>query len=207
MAVQASAGYARSERAALCDLLTELGPDEPTLCTGWTTRDLATHLVVRERHPLAALGVSGKARAALDELEYDALVALVRRPPRWSISGPALLDRPVNTVEFFVHHEDVRRARLDWRPRTLQRRQAADLWRRIRLFAKLNLRRFPAAVQAEAPGYGRFSAGKGGPRVRIIGAPAEVALFVYGRQSVAHDLALIGPDPLVKRLSDTPLGP
>ncbi|MGH3682284.1 MAG: maleylpyruvate isomerase family mycothiol-dependent enzyme, partial [Natronosporangium sp.] len=49
--------YARAERLALCDLLTDLGPDQPTLCAGWTTRDLAAHLVARERRPLAAPGL------------------------------------------------------------------------------------------------------------------------------------------------------
>ena len=36
------------ERLELCDLLLELGPDAPTLCEGWTTADLAAHLVLRE---------------------------------------------------------------------------------------------------------------------------------------------------------------
>src|SRR5690606_1471098 len=43
---------ASRERAALCDLLSRLGPDQPTLCEGWTTRDLAAHLLLRERRPL-----------------------------------------------------------------------------------------------------------------------------------------------------------
>ena len=30
----------KSERAALADLLEQLGPDQPTCCEGWTTRDL-----------------------------------------------------------------------------------------------------------------------------------------------------------------------
>ena len=36
------------ERMGLCDLFVELGPDAPTLCEGWTTADLAAHLVLRE---------------------------------------------------------------------------------------------------------------------------------------------------------------
>src|SRR5882762_622635 len=36
------------ERRELCDLFLELGPDAPTLCEGWTTLDLAAHLVLRE---------------------------------------------------------------------------------------------------------------------------------------------------------------
>ena len=33
-------------------------PDAPTLCEGWKTRDLAAHLVVRERRPDATLGIA-----------------------------------------------------------------------------------------------------------------------------------------------------
>ena len=48
---------ASRERAALCDLFAEVGPDAPTLCAGWTTRDLAAHLLVRERRPWASAGI------------------------------------------------------------------------------------------------------------------------------------------------------
>jgi hypothetical protein len=44
------------ERRALCDLFEELGADVPTLLNGWTANDLATHLVLRERDLIAALG-------------------------------------------------------------------------------------------------------------------------------------------------------
>src|SRR5690349_5274014 len=47
----------RRERAALCDTLERLGPDAPTLCAGWTTADLAAHLVVRERDPRSGPGI------------------------------------------------------------------------------------------------------------------------------------------------------
>ncbi len=50
----ASNSVARAERAALADLMLEVGPDSPTLCGDWTTRDLAAHLVLRERRPEAA---------------------------------------------------------------------------------------------------------------------------------------------------------
>ncbi len=52
-----SVNHAQSERAALCDMFEAVGPDVPTLCDGWTARDLAAHLVVRERRPDAALGI------------------------------------------------------------------------------------------------------------------------------------------------------
>ena len=58
---------ASRERAALADLLVELGPDAPTLCAGWDTRDLAAHLAVRERRPDATPGVAVPALAGWTE--------------------------------------------------------------------------------------------------------------------------------------------
>jgi uncharacterized protein (TIGR03085 family) len=49
--------YANEERKALADALQAAGPDAPTLCEGWQTRDLAAHLVLRERRPDAAAGI------------------------------------------------------------------------------------------------------------------------------------------------------
>jgi len=34
-------GYSRDERLGLCATLDQVGPDAPTLCAGWTARDLA----------------------------------------------------------------------------------------------------------------------------------------------------------------------
>ena len=116
---------ARQEREGVCDVLSSAGPDALTLCEGWKTRDLAAHLFVRERRPLAMPGImiGGSCAtftrhsmlAALRAHGYQGVVDIVR-------SGPPLLWRPidplVNLVEFFVHHEDVRRAQPDWEPRS-----------------------------------------------------------------------------------------
>ena len=50
---------ARDERLDLCALLDQTGPQAPTLCEGWATRDLAAHLVLREHRPDAGAGVMG----------------------------------------------------------------------------------------------------------------------------------------------------
>jgi uncharacterized protein (TIGR03085 family) len=95
-------------------VLTESGQVAPTLCEGWLTRDLAAHLFVRERRPVAMPGIllggplgeltAGSMASALRRHGYAGLVAKVR-------SGPPLLWRPlddiVNLVEFFVHTEDM----------------------------------------------------------------------------------------------------
>src|SRR3954465_3026428 len=106
------------ERAQLCDLLEELGPDAPTLLAPWTTRDLAAHLVLREHDALAAPGLvvpgpwarlAERHRVALRERDFGELVAMFRAGPTpyfrigWVRRGP-------NLNECFVHHEDVRRA-------------------------------------------------------------------------------------------------
>ena len=96
-----TAQLARSERTGLCDLLNELGPEAATLCDGWLTKDLAAHLFVRERRPLAMPGLLvGGALAKLTDVSmesalrshgYDALVAKVR-------SGPPLLARRLDEI-------------------------------------------------------------------------------------------------------------
>src|SRR5918911_778957 len=114
--------HARAERLTLAHLLTQVGPDAPTLCTGWTARDLAAHIVVRERRPLAAAGIAirsladrtARIQARFAGKDYDELVDEVRRPPLWSPLSNPLLDEAVNVNEMFIHHEDVRRAQPGW---------------------------------------------------------------------------------------------
>ena len=115
---------AQQERQTLCDLFVAEGAEAPTLCAGWSTADLAAHLVVRERRPDSGPGLvwpplaayTDKVRRAVrDRTPWETLIETVRRGP------PLLLrpfDGPMNTVEFFIHVEDVRRARDGWEPRS-----------------------------------------------------------------------------------------
>jgi hypothetical protein len=52
----ANALFDAVERTQLADLFDELGPDAATLLEPWTVRDLAAHLVMRERDYLAGPG-------------------------------------------------------------------------------------------------------------------------------------------------------
>jgi uncharacterized protein (TIGR03085 family) len=205
--------FAQVERAALCDLFVEVGPDRPTLCEGWTTRDLAAHLVVRERRPDAAAGILVKplaahlerVRQAATARPYENLVALLRKAPAWSAGGIGPLDRATNTLEFFIHHEDVRRAQPDWQPRPLGTAHGKALWALVPGSARLALRRFPAGVRIEAPGYGQGRAGRGEPVVTVTGDPGELALFLSGRQRAAR-VEVTGPEELADRLRRARLG-
>ncbi len=56
------------------------------------------------------------------------------------------MDERVNAVEFFVHHEDVRRAAPDWEPRDITSGESGMLWRRLRI-ARFMLRKAPVGVE------------------------------------------------------------
>ncbi|WFE52689.1 TIGR03085 family metal-binding protein [Micromonospora sp. WMMD1155] len=205
--------YARAEREALADLLLALGPDAPTINEGWATRDLAAHLVLRERRPDAAGGIvlpplrgyAEKVRRRLAARPYPDLVAQVRRPPLWSPVSNPVTDEPANLMEFFIHHEDVRRAGSGWQPRDLPADLQGALWRRASSMARLALRRFPADLYVQAPGHGELSVGRGGERLRVVGPPAELVLFLSGRQRVAR-VQLDGPAEAARRLRAARLG-
>jgi uncharacterized protein (TIGR03085 family) len=205
--------YASSERHDLAELMMAVGPDEPTLCTGWTTRDLAAHLVVRERRPLAAAGVIVKPLADYAERvrvqqaarPYPELVAAVRKAPWWSPVSNPVLDGAFNTLEFFIHHEDVRRGRDGWQPRTLDRDLEAYLFRRAGQIARLSLRRMRATIALNSPGYGELQVGDGTPQARLTGAPGELLLFLSGRQR-ATQVQVDGTVPLADRLRKARLG-
>ncbi|MDG4782767.1 TIGR03085 family metal-binding protein [Micromonospora sp. WMMD961] len=205
--------YARAEREALADLLLALGPDAPTINEGWATRDLAAHLVLRERRPDAAGGIvlpplrgyAERVRRRLAARPYPDLVAQVRRPPLWSPISNPVTDEAANTIEFFIHHEDVRRASSGWQPRDLPAGLQSALWKRTAQMARLTLRRFPADVYVQAPGHGELSAGRGGEPLRVVGPPAELVLFLSGRQRVAR-VQLDGPAEAAQRLRTARLG-
>jgi uncharacterized protein (TIGR03085 family) len=209
--------YARDERLAMCTLLKELGPNQPTLCAGWRTADLAAHLVLRERRPDAGLGVLGGPLAArtrrlqnqlAGRTPFPRLIELIRAgPPRLSLFAIPGADAQANSVEFFVHHEDIRRARPGWAPRDLDPGLSELLWRRLRL-ARLMLRKAPVGVElvrddqpdGAAAGPVRIMAKARAPVVTVTGSPAELTMWAFGRTAAAR-VTLTGSDPDVAALA------
>lgn len=186
--------HAKRERLLLADLLEASGPDAPTLCEGWTTRDLAAHLVVRERRPDAAGGILIKQLASrlervMDEMRakpYEELIQLVRTgPPRFSPFSLKQVDEASNTVEFYVHTEDVRRARPEWTPRELDPVFQDALWSRLERMARLMGRGAPTGLVLRRPDGQTAVARRGTPVVTVTGEPSELLLFAYGRQDAA----------------------
>lgn len=188
---------ARTERLALADLLLELGPDAPTLCAGWDTRALAAHLVVRERRPDATPGVAIGALAGWTERvqqeyekrPYAELVELVRTGPgRLSAFSLPGVDTMLNTTEYVVHHEDVRRARPGWEPRALPRKVQDALWKVVRTRAQMSFRGLEAGVVIRRSDAARssFVASAGEPAATVTGEPLELLLYLFGRRDQAR---------------------
>jgi uncharacterized protein (TIGR03085 family) len=199
------------ERLALADALTQLGPDAPTLCEGWQTKDMAAHVYVRERRPDAALGVLplGPLSAYTDRvmastlrtLGYDEIVRRIRQvPPHLRIGS---LDSLINTVEYFVHTEDVRR------PNGLPARDMPGdfertIWRRLSKQARLSFRRVDAQLTL-VPTIGEpVELGKGEP-LEVRGRPSELMLLAFNRKDAAK-VDLFGSTSAVDKLQSATLG-
>jgi uncharacterized protein (TIGR03085 family) len=203
---------ADAERAALCDLLDALGPDAPTLCEGWDTRDLATHLMVRDRDPKAWAGITvprlaklaDSAMAGHADQPYPEIVATVRSgPPKWSPLGLPGAKDAINTIEYVVHHEDARRAQPGWGPRAVPASLADSVWKALKGAARLQLRKAPDGVLLRRAGSGdEIAAKKGTLTVTVVGDPVELALFLSGRGTAAR-VDLSGDDAAVARLQAT----
>jgi uncharacterized protein (TIGR03085 family) len=207
-----------TERADLCGLALEVGPGAPTLCGGWTVHDLFAHLVVRERHPASA-GILVKplerlldrAQAQKAHEDFEALVATVRNgPPPWSPFAVPVLGGLANIAEYVVHHEDVRRAQPGWEPRHLPPAAQDTLWRLVRTVGRGLGAKSPVGVVVERtdvaakPARVRRAPGSAGD-VLVRGAPAELLMFLYGRQP--QSVVELDGDPAdVARLTGAELG-
>ncbi|WP_020144022.1 TIGR03085 family metal-binding protein [Terracoccus sp. 273MFTsu3.1] len=189
--------HAQSERLQLCDELDRLGPDEPTLCEGWDTRDLAAHLLVREHRPDLTAGrfvpfLAGhleKEQGKIAHGDYTALVDRVRRgAPMWNPMAHPKVDEVTNLIEFFVHHEDARRAQPGWEPRELSPQLSGKLWSALKRSARLMFRKAPTGIVLIAEGQGRHAAKLPDEHGTVVlrGTPAELVLYAYGRKSVAR---------------------
>lgn len=206
--------FADAERAYLADLLDKLGPDAPTLCEGWRTEDLVAHLVIRERRPDAGPGIllpvlSGWTRRVQQQYRrrgYSQLVSLFRSgPPALSPFAVPAVAGLANAIEFFVHHEDVLRARPEWAPRELDQDVDELLWRRVGQQGRLMFRKVPVGVRLQRPeGASRVVRART-PEVTVSGEPGELVLFAFGRADHAR-VELAGDDLAVARLRSSPLG-
>jgi uncharacterized protein (TIGR03085 family) len=201
----------QTERAALCNTALEAGEDAPTLCEGWDVKDLVIHLLVRERDLLAAPGImipqlaklTERASRKLEKQDFTALVERIRNgPPLWSPMALPPVDRALNSLEYFVHHEDIRRAQPGWAPRELTDREQRIVFKTASFAGKGLVK--PAGVPVEIRWSDREKprsavlAGGEDPVV-ISGDPAELAMYLFGREQ-HRALSFDGPAGQVTKL-------
>ncbi|QLQ15785.1 MAG: TIGR03085 family protein [Micropruina sp.] len=198
--------HAQFQRATCCDALAAAGPGASTLCEGWTAHDLAAHLWVRENDVVGALGIGAPVLARLtrqrmDEvkrlLSFTELVAALRGgPPRMSVFAVPGVDEAANALEFFVHGVDVRRAGAGLGDPAVQPGWEDLVWRRLGALGRLLFRKAPVGIVLErddVPDAPTRRLRPGSDTVTLVGPPSELALYGFGRRSVARVRVIAAP--------------
>ena len=207
------------ERADLVATLRHVGPDSPTLCTGWSAADIAAHLAISEQAfgiPLFVFNgirrvLPGRlTRRMIDRAQttgerlnrrmkargWDAVVErLESGPPRLYRFGTVA---QLRVVEEWIHHEDIRRGG-GLPPRTMDQAFEALLWRAgmcVAGFPEFQLGR--EGIELDAGGGRRHVVGgTAAARIRVSGAPGELLLYLAGRGAAA-EVSLAGDDAAIR---------
>ena len=199
---------ARRERQALCDTALALDADAPTLCGDWDVAMLLAHLIVRERKPLkssgimipALAGVTDRAMAKEAARGVPAMVETLRRAPLTWYSLPGV-EKYTQTLEYVVHHEDLRRGRPGWEPRELPAADVDELWNlvsRSGAYLGRNLKVATRIACSDEPDTSaRFS--KGDDPVVVTGPVVELIMWAFGRTEL-RDVTVDGPPEKVAQL-------
>ena len=199
----------------MCDLFEEVGPDEPTLCEGWTTRDLLAHLLVRERRPDAAAAIVvpfldehlKRVTASIARMPFTDMIEQFRGgPPIWSLWAIPVLGDKANLAEFFVHHEDIRRAQPTWEPRAPSTARDDALWNPLKLMGRLLFRRSPVGVVLRSAGRDDIVVKKREPSVILVGLPGEIVLHAFGRPLEKARLVVQGEPNDIEAFEASPRG-
>ncbi|MGC3993317.1 MAG: TIGR03085 family metal-binding protein [Propionicimonas sp.] len=205
------------QRAALCDALASVPPTAPTLCEGWTAHHLAAHVWVRENETFR---VAGNLLTRKSERTDDRLAELVARRPYADLveairRGPAGgspfrlpgVEQVANTLEFFVHCEDVRRGGGDLTPRPRDLAMENEAWKASAILARRAFRTCPVAVwlERDAPAGDPVRIGRGPDIVTVVGAPTELLLYLSGRRGAAR-VELVGEPASVSLVERVSLG-
>jgi uncharacterized protein (TIGR03085 family) len=204
-----------NERAAICDSFEKFGPDAPTLCEGWNTRDLLAHMLVRERRPDAGAGlVVPFLRTHLANVTeefkaepWDKMIKTFRDgPPILSVSAIPVVGDRFNLGEFFIHHEDIRRAQPGWVPRENSKELDDALWNPLKLMGRLLFRKSPVGVTLRSAGRDDIVVKTGERSVILVGLPGEIVIHGSGRPLDKVHVVVQGDPADVKEFEDSPRG-
>ena len=204
--------FARRERNAICQTLRQLGPGQPTLCQGWSTKDLLVHLIVRENRPDAAVGLfipflssyTDSISKKYTEKSFEDLISIFENGPK-SPSPFALpkVDELANTFEFLVHHEDILRAQNEYQPRKFTEEDAKFIWSRFTKSAVFFMRKVKVGVVAKTD-QGTYTLKRGNDVVTISGNIIDLVMFAFGRQNKT-EIVFEGNPLAVEKLKNSDL--
>jgi uncharacterized protein (TIGR03085 family) len=201
------ASYARKERQALCETARSVGPSAATLCEGWDVKDLICHLLVRESSVVGAAGIAiprlsrltDKEMARLRRQPFERLVERLRSHKLTLYALPPV-DATFNTLEFFVHHEDIRRAQVGWRRRTLPEDAVDTLWGSLRTQGPALVRSAGVPVVVRRIDTEETTTLMPGRDPVVLSGPVtEVILYLFGRDEV-REVRMDGPEEKVAKL-------
>lgn len=206
-------------REHVADLLTAVGPNAPTLCEGWNARDLAAHLVVRDRRVDAMPGIvvpalashTAKVQNARAKDSYDNLVRDVRTGPgRFSLMQVPAINERANLAEYAIHAEDIRRAQPESEQSQLPPMPTGTddaVWASLPMMGKLLVRKSPVGVTLRSPGRADvvLKDANGQGSVVITGQPVDVLLHLSGR-CAASKATVEGPATATERFNKVKLG-
>jgi uncharacterized protein (TIGR03085 family) len=205
--------FAKRERQAICQTLRQLGPDAPTLCSGWNSTDLLVHLLLRENRPDAAIGVvipifksfTNKISDKYRKRPFEDLIKEFENGPK-KFSPFALpgLDNLANSFELLVHHEDLLRGKENFIPRELSAEDKKFIWSRFTKSAKIFLFKAKVGIVAESE-IGSYTLKSGKSLVKIKGDVVDLVLFSFGRSSASR-ITFEGDESDIRILKETKFG-
>lgn len=201
--------FSNAQRSQLAALLIDLGPNSPTLCEGWETKDLAAHLWIRENRIDAAGGMFiSKLEPRLEDLTQKTLERDYEEVVKEWAAGPPkpvkFIDKQMNTSENFIHHEDVRRANGRTTPQPLSQEAQKQLYGSLKMMAPMMLKKSHSPVVLHPRGFDRIVAAdkkgvarNGSDVIRVSGEVGELLLWASGRDVV--DVTINGDESKIVR--------
>lgn len=202
--------FVTAERQSLISTFERVGADADTLCEGWDAEDLLRHMVLREisphhglfsKVPLKAADKSRQHIGDIDSADFDSLLETFKNG-RQHLSplqfGP--VDRAMNTLEYVIHHEDLRRAQDPRLGRVLTHEDQGVIFSHLKAMAQMLYLKAPVRVVLHSPEFGDITAlatKRHKDTVTVTGPPLELAMYSFGRNRA--DVELGGePDAIRK---------
>lgn len=206
MAVETLKDLARAERVELADLLATLTPEEwaaPSLCVGWSVKDVVVHVISYDH-----LGPGGLLRrfvegrvvraneVGVEEFSHlgphQVLDLLNRRLTPAGLT--AAFGGMIGFVDGTIHHQDIRRA-LD-RPRTIPAERLARLLPLLPSNPRLGAGRRIRGLRLRATDVD-WTHGDG---PEVTGPGEALAMAMTGRPAALAELSGPGAETLARRL-------